>query len=79
MVTVAEEMEQAPAKEWSRTFGGAEWDSGDSVQQRNDGAFIVTGRTGSFGAGYAAVWLIRLKSEQGQIVAIIEELSEIGQ
>jgi len=42
----------SPARaEWEKTFGGTEYDSGSSVQQTNDGGFIVAGYTTSFGAG----------------------------
>ncbi len=47
---------------WSKTFGGAGDDWGFSVQQTNDGGFVVAGRTSSIGAGNFDVCLIKLDS-----------------
>ena len=44
---------------WTQTFGGAEWDCGCSVQQTNDGGYIVAGHTDSWGAGGVDVLLIK--------------------
>ncbi|MDD5529585.1 MAG: T9SS type A sorting domain-containing protein [bacterium] len=57
---------------WTKTVGGTKWDEARSVQQTSDGGFIVAGSTGSFGAGYDDVYLIRLDKEFG-----VEEKSNI--
>ena len=45
--------------EWFKTFGGPNKDVGMAVQETQDGGFIVTGLTESFGPGKGDVWLIK--------------------
>jgi len=44
---------------WTRTYGGDNTDGGVSVQETQDGGFIIAGYTKSYGAGDADVYIIR--------------------
>jgi hypothetical protein len=46
--------------EWQKTYGGANYDVANSVQQTTDGGFIVAGQTNSFGAGLGDFWVLKL-------------------
>jgi len=44
---------------WTETFGGSGNDLSSTIQQTNDGGFIISASTNSFGAGNYDAWLIR--------------------
>jgi uncharacterized delta-60 repeat protein len=46
--------------QWQKTYGGPDWDVAHSIQQTNDGGYVVAGSTESSGAGDRDCWLLRL-------------------
>jgi len=49
--------------EWQKLFGGANYDSARSIQQTQEGGYIIAGETGSYGAGGGDSWVIKLSSD----------------
>ena len=47
---------------WTRTYGDSSSDAGYSVEQTNDGGYIISGGTHSFGVGGSDVYLIKTDS-----------------
>jgi hypothetical protein len=45
---------------WAKTYGGTDYDYVYSVQHTFDGGYIVAGITGSFGAGWGDIFLIKI-------------------
>jgi hypothetical protein len=52
---------------WSRIFGGSGEDVGYFVRETNDGGFIITGSTKSFGMGEERLWLIKTDGNGSRI------------
>ena len=48
---------------WTRTYGGSDWDVGQSVVQTSDGGYIIAGHTYSFGVGLADIYLVKTDAE----------------
>jgi hypothetical protein len=47
---------------WTKVYGGSNYDEGYSVQQTDDGGYIITGYAGSFGEGDRDVYLVKTDS-----------------
>jgi len=50
-------------QQWTKTFGGTNYDEALSVQQTTDGGYIVCGDTYSFGTGPNNVWLVKFSRD----------------
>lgn len=48
--------------QWSKTYGGTDWDFGNCVEQTSDGGYIVCGATYSFGKGDEDYYIIKTNS-----------------
>jgi len=46
--------------QWQKTYGGINQDNAFSIEQTNDGGYIVLGQTLSFGAGTNDLWILKL-------------------
>jgi hypothetical protein len=53
--------------QWQKTYGGANSDVANSIQQTSDGGYIVAGSTYSFGAGNGDIWVLKL-DETGNVL-----------
>jgi hypothetical protein len=48
---------------WNQTYGGVDDDRGFSVVEAVTGGFVLTGYTGSFGAGWQDLWVVRTDAD----------------
>ncbi len=53
---------------WTKYLGGNGNEAGFSVEQTNEGGYIISGFTDSYGAGNSDVWLVRL--EKANVVRV---------
>lgn len=53
-------------EQWSKRFGGADTDNAASVQQTEDGGYVIAGATKSFGSGNQDTWLIKTDANGNQ-------------
>jgi len=49
-------------EQWSKTYGGTNFDRAWSVVQASDGGYVIAGHTMSLGAGSEDMWLIKTNS-----------------
>jgi uncharacterized delta-60 repeat protein len=49
--------------DWQRTYGGTDWDWGESIRQTADDGYVVVGGTDSFGAGEDDLWALKLDQD----------------
>jgi hypothetical protein len=47
---------------WQKAYGGTGYDQAKSIQQTQDGGYIVAGNTSSFGSGDNNMWVMKLDS-----------------
>jgi len=52
---------------WNKTYGGASYDWGYSVQEIKDGGYIIAGETRSYGVGGSDAWLIKTDSTGNEL------------
>jgi len=54
-------------EEWNKTFGGSQNDYGHCVEQTNDGGYIITGDTFSYGSYTNNFWVIKTDQNGNEI------------
>lgn len=51
--------------EWTRTYGGSEYDTGRSIVETADGGFLTVGTTESYGQGGSDIYVVKLTQTGG--------------
>ena len=62
LLSIQNQFAQASDTIWTNMFGGADDEFGHFAEQTNDGGYILTGWTKSFGAGLNDIWVIKTNS-----------------
>jgi hypothetical protein len=60
-------------EQWNQTVGGRYSDAGYNVKQTNDGGYIVTGYTYSYGSGSNDLWIIKTDND-----GVVQWTSTVG-
>lgn len=53
---------------WTRSYGGSQTEQANSIDNTNDGGFIVAGYTESFGSGNRDIWFLKIAPDTFGIV-----------
>ncbi|MFH1436861.1 MAG: hypothetical protein ABIJ56_14230 [Pseudomonadota bacterium] len=53
-------LDEGGGVQWQRTYGGEGDDAAYAVEQTDDGGYVVSGWTDSFGGGWSDFWVIKL-------------------
>ena len=49
---------------WQKTYGGAsDNETANLIKQTNDGGYILSGQTASFGVGLSDIWVLKLRDD----------------
>ena len=63
--------------QWTKTIGGPDDESGNSLIQTVDGGYVIAGTTESFGAGGKDVYVVKL-DRNGDACCAVSQTSQVG-